>query len=208
MTGALLPEDHEVEDFIRLILFADGRVGVTEDPGVGVMSEERQHALLPPAALGNIVLLQQRVVAVMGNGVEIEIEGGAPCQTGLTEGIEPVTHQSGKADGVDAATVICQEGTLGNDIEAGKQSQTFIQYVAHDVAGAGVAKEFQRQQGADRMGSRDHLGTRQADAADETIKRDGREEREEEEQAAELGMDGPWLEIELFDIGNVGRGRS
>ena len=63
-TGPLLPELDEAKDLIVLLVLAQLAVGVAEDAGVGVLGQERQHTLLPSASLGDVVLLDQGVVAV------------------------------------------------------------------------------------------------------------------------------------------------
>jgi hypothetical protein len=76
----LLPEAGEVEGSAVLVFFPQVGVGVAEDVGLGIMDQEGQEALLPPASLGNVVPFHQGVVAVKGDGVEVEVEGRAPGQ--------------------------------------------------------------------------------------------------------------------------------
>ena len=78
--GPLLPELDEAEDLVVLLVLAQLAVGIAEDAGVGVLGQERQHPLLPPAPLGDIVLLDQGIVAVEGDGVEVEVERRPPFQ--------------------------------------------------------------------------------------------------------------------------------
>ena len=73
----------EAQDLVVLLLLAHLGIGVAEDVGVGVLGQKGQHPLLAAAALGDIVLLQQRVLAVEGDGVEIQVEGLAPGQAQL-----------------------------------------------------------------------------------------------------------------------------
>jgi hypothetical protein len=80
MASPLLPELDEAEDLIVLLVLAQLPVGIAEDAGFGVLGQERQHSLLPAAPLGDIVLLDQGVVAVKGDRVEVEVERRPPFQ--------------------------------------------------------------------------------------------------------------------------------
>src|SRR5260370_40758063 len=89
MAGTLFPEAHEGDDFIVVFVFAYLAVGVAKDARAGILGQESQDALLPPAALGNIVFFHESVVAVKGNGMEIDIERGTVSQSQAGEGVEP-----------------------------------------------------------------------------------------------------------------------
>jgi len=56
------------------------------------------------------------------------------------------------------------------------------------------------------MGGGDHLRAGEASLAEDAVEGENRQGREEEEEAAELGMEGTGPEIELLDVGD-GRGR-
>ena len=80
---------HEVEDLVVLLVLAQVGVGVAEDAGLGVLGQEGQDPLLPAAALGNVVFLHQGVFPVEGDGVEVQVEGGAARQPQPAHGVEP-----------------------------------------------------------------------------------------------------------------------
>ena len=79
MSGVLavraLPEGNEAEDLLGLLTLADVGVGVAESPSFGVLGEEGQDTGLAARARGDVVALEHRVVAIVGDGVEIKIEG-------------------------------------------------------------------------------------------------------------------------------------
>ena len=75
----LLPELDEAEDLVGLLALAQVGVGVAEGVAVGVLGQEGEDAVLAAAAHGDVVALDDGVLAVVGNGVEVEIEG-APRQ--------------------------------------------------------------------------------------------------------------------------------
>src|SRR3989442_13881463 len=72
-----LPEGDETEDLFRLLSLADIGVGVAEGPPLGVLCQEGQNTGLAARARGNVVTIEDRVFAVVGNGVESEFEGVA-----------------------------------------------------------------------------------------------------------------------------------
>src|SRR5208337_1350383 len=79
--GPLLPEPDETEDLVVLLVLAQFAVGVTEDAGLGVLDQEGQDALLSPAPLGYVVLLDQDIIAMEGDRVKVQIEGMTAWQT-------------------------------------------------------------------------------------------------------------------------------
>src|SRR3712207_7835158 len=60
--------------FRSLVLLAEVGPRVAEDAPLGVVGQEGEHALLAAAALGDVVLLHQGIVAVVRDGVEVEVE--------------------------------------------------------------------------------------------------------------------------------------
>jgi hypothetical protein len=74
LPGAVLPEFHETQDLVVLKIFAQRPVGVAKHPFVGILGEEGEHTLLSSAAFGDVVFLNQGVVAMIGDGVEIQVE--------------------------------------------------------------------------------------------------------------------------------------
>ena len=89
LSGPLLPELHEAEDLVVLLVLAQSGVGVAEHVGLGVLGQEGQDPLLPAAALGDVVLLDQGVFAVEGDGVEVQVERAAASQAQAADGVEP-----------------------------------------------------------------------------------------------------------------------
>ena len=82
LAGALAPGLGEAQDFVVLGVLAEAGVGPGEEAGVGVAGEEGEDASLAAAALGDVVAFEQSVVAVEGDGVEIEVEGASAAEVG------------------------------------------------------------------------------------------------------------------------------
>ena len=154
--GALLPEVDEAEDLVVLLVLPQLAVGVAEDARLGVLGQEGQHSLLAAAPLGDVVLLDQGILAVKRDGVEVQVERRPPLQSQAVDRVEPVAHQGRIAGRVDAATVFGEEGSLGDDVQSGEEGQPLVEHGAHDMAVAGAAEELQRQQRTHGTGGRDH----------------------------------------------------
>ena len=56
-------------------VLAYGSMGVGEEPGIDIVHRQREDALLAAAAPGDTVLLGQGIIAVVGNGVEVQVKG-------------------------------------------------------------------------------------------------------------------------------------
>src|SRR5208337_3186207 len=84
--GPFLPESDEAKDRVVLLVLAQFAVGVTEDAGLGVLDQEGQDALLSPAPLGYVVLLDQGIITMEGDRVKVQVEGMTACQTELAHG--------------------------------------------------------------------------------------------------------------------------
>ena len=110
-----LPESGEVKDLVILVILAQFPVGIAEDASRGILHQESQDALLPPAPLGDVVLLDQGILAMEGNRVKIQVEGSPAGQPEPVHGIEPTAHQLRVAGRSDPAAVLRQVGSFGDD---------------------------------------------------------------------------------------------
>jgi hypothetical protein len=138
--------------------------------------------------------------------MKVEIEGRTQTQAERADGIEPGAHQLGITRGVDAATVFGQEGAFGNDVQTGEQSESFIENIAHHMAVAGIAKEFERQQGTHGLAGGDHVRARQTGAAQHLIEFAGEQIGQKQKQTAELGAELTGPEIQGANVGDIGAG--
>ena len=204
--GPVLPEPDEAEDLVVLLILTQFTVGVAKDAGLGVLHQEGQNALLSPTPLGDVVLLDQGILAMEGDGVEIQVEGMTTGQTEPAHGVEPAAHQLGIAGWVDPATVLGQERSLGDDVQSGEEGQPRVQNDAHDMAVACRPEELQGQEGAEGAAGWDHLRSGESRRTEDAIERDRGEHGQEEEQAAELGLERLRAQIKLPDIGDIGCG--
>ena len=190
-----------------MFVLAQFAVGITEDAGLGVLHQEGQDALLSPAPLGHVVLLDQGVIAMEGDRVKVQVEGMTAWQTELAHGVEPAAHQLGVADRVDPATVLGQERSLGDDVQAGEKGQPLVQDHAHDMAVACRPEQLQGQERSHGAAGRDHLRSGEPRLLEDAVEGNRSQHRQKEEQTTEFGPERPWAQVELPDIGDIGRGR-
>src|SRR5438093_5180598 len=90
-----LPEGDEAEDLFGLLTLADAGVGVAEGPSRSVLGEEGQDTGLSARARGDVVALEHRVVAVVGDRVEIQMEGIAGEEVLPLQELVPGDEQTG-----------------------------------------------------------------------------------------------------------------
>ena len=118
-----LPEPDEAEDLIILLILTQFTIGVAKDASLCILRQEGQNALLSPTPLGHVVLLDQSILAMEGDGVKIQVEGMTSRQTEPSHGVKPAAHQLWIAGRVDPATVLGQERSLGDDVQASEEGQ-------------------------------------------------------------------------------------
>ena len=202
--GALSPGVDEAQDLVALGFLGELGVGPGEQARVGVAREEGEDAFLAAAALRDIVLLDQRVVAVIGNGMEVEIEGpsAAELDAEVVDGLVPAVHQPGKAAGVDAAGVFGQRCAFGHGIEAGEQREPRIEGLGHDVGGPSHAPQLEREQRAEGASGGDHRAARHVACLEHGVEIEPREIVGEQEQAAEAGAQAPGPKVEGAAVGD------
>src|SRR6266403_3565619 len=73
--GARLPELDEAQDFIVLLILAQIRIGIAEHLLLRILGEEGKDALLPAAALGDVVFFKERILPVKRDGMEVQVKG-------------------------------------------------------------------------------------------------------------------------------------
>jgi hypothetical protein len=201
MAGALFPELGEVENFVILIFFADIGVAIAKDLGGCILSHKGENPLLAPAPLGDIMLFNECVFPVEGDGVEVQIKGRAPFKAQSPHGVKPKAHQSWVGLGIHPAAIFGEEGAFGDRVQTGKKGQPLVEHIAHDMAVAGRAKEFESQKGANGASGRDHHGSGKSRLRDQVVKRDGSQKGNKKKEAAEFGVNRSGAEIKLSYIG-------
>src|ERR1700687_621399 len=129
-----LPEGDESKHLLGLVALADVGVGIAEYLAVGVLGQEGEDAGLAAAALGQIVRFDQRVLAEVGHGMEVEGEG-LTGPGGLSGQLTvPLGEQAGDLRWGDPRGIFRQEALLGHGIEPTEQREAFISHERHDVA--------------------------------------------------------------------------
>ena len=146
------------------------------------------------------MFLDKSILPVERDGMEIKVEGLAPSQTDLSCRIKPEAHEFRITGRIDSAAIFGQKRTLGSAVESGKQGQAHIKDLAHDMAVAGIAKEFESQERADRMRRRDHFRAWKTRPVEDFVQTDLDEVGQEKKEAAELGFKLPGSKIKTAYI--------
>ena len=83
---------------------------------------------MPTTALADEVFFDERRVAVVGSGGEVQVEGPAPTQVQAEGGnrVKPAMQEVFGEVGIPARGLLGPCGALGDGIESGKQGQPFV----------------------------------------------------------------------------------
>jgi len=153
------PEVDETEDLLRLLALADVGVGVAEHLAVGILGEEREDAGLAATSLGQVVRFDHRVLAEVGHGMEVEIEGLAGEQRFAGQLLMPEAGQARDLLRGDLRGIFGQEAALRHRVETAEQREPLVGHQSHDVALAFDRPQLECQRGTQRMRGRDHART-------------------------------------------------
>jgi hypothetical protein len=127
------------------------------------MGKEDEDTPLAAAALRDVVTLDDRILPVVGHGVEVEIErlSGEERVLAAKPGV-PGDQELGSHGGRDARGIFREIALLRGAIEPAEQSQPRVGDQCHDVALAFDGPELEHQARAQCMACGDHLRAGQA----------------------------------------------
>ena len=168
--GPLLPEFDEAEDLVVLLVLAQARRWRSRRLGC-----RRPGPKMPasPSAVGSAwrrsASRPARPRRERGSCGSRGRTMSPSCRPEPADRVEPAAHQLRVAGRRDAATVLGEERSLGDDVQAGEEGQPLVEDGAHDVAVAGVAEELQRQQRPDGTAGRDHLRAGETDCGQQLV---------------------------------------
>ena len=183
-----LPEVEKAEHRLGLLALSQVRIGVAERAGIGVLGEEDQDAGLAPAALGHIVALDARVRAVVGHGVEVEVErtGGEQRLVAAHRAV-PGAEQGAGVFRRDARGVLAEIALLRDAVESAEQPQPLVGHQRHHVALALDGPELEREAGTQRVGAGDHLRAGQPGGVGHRLEPQAHQVGHEQEQSPAAG---------------------
>ncbi len=92
------------------------------------------------------MIVQAAGIAAIGDGMEVEIEGLRFREQERRQLGDPGGEELFLVAALGAIGVIAGEGFLGENVETGEDSQSFIEVEVVDVAMALLVKEFQDQE--------------------------------------------------------------
>jgi hypothetical protein len=153
----LVPEFDETHQFAGLVGAGQIGVGVAQDPALLLLSEEAEHTGTGLALPGDIVRVQSRGIAPKGDGMEVQGEvipvGEEPgCQCGDPAREEPLLMIT-----LGAIGVFGSERRLGQDVQAGEETEWLITVEITDVTPSLLIQQLQGEQAQQRAGGGDHV---------------------------------------------------
>src|SRR5437016_12343301 len=124
MTGKLavsaVPRSDGLANLLRLLAFAQIRIGVAEPVAASILSEKDQHAWLAAATGRDIVPFHHRVFAVKRYGMKIQIEGFSGQEFASLDAVVPSSQEPSRFAVIDSARVFRKIAFLGEGIQAGE----------------------------------------------------------------------------------------
>ena len=165
-----MPVVGEGEDLAGLLGLGDFGVGVDHFGAGVVLGEEGQHR---PGALGaarHVVFLQHGVVAVVADGVEVEVESfSAAGHSEWPQCLDKSGEQFGVGFAGHPVGVGADVGGLGQRGQPERVREPGVVGERVDVVGAVAACALRQQQGADRLPGGDGAGGRIASLPDQLV---------------------------------------
>ena len=188
--GGVLPVVGEGDDLAGLLGLGDLGVGVDHLGAGVVLGEEGEHGAGALGAARYVVFLQRGVLAVVADGVEVEVE--AFCAAGHSEWAQRL-DQAGEQVGVGVAAhpvgVGAGVGGLGQRGQPQTEREPGVVGQRVDVMGAVAARALGQQQGADGLPGGDRRGGGVAGLGDQFGQAERGHRREQQQQSGVLTRD-------------------
>lgn len=144
--GDLMPELDEPHQFAVLIAAGQIGVGVAQAAARLLQCEEGENARPGLASQRQIVAVECRGVAPVGDRVEVEGEpvGGREHQWG--QGLDPTLQEAQLLGAFGPVGVVGGEGLLRGDVEASEQADGLVAVEVVDVTAPLLVEQLQRQE--------------------------------------------------------------
>lgn len=159
-------------------------------PAFLLLGEEAEHAGAGLAAAWLIVVFQLGLVAAIRDGVEIEVEDFGFGKQLRRELADPTAQEFFLVASLGAIRISGRERFLGQDVEAGEESEGFVEIEIVDVTAAFLVEEFEDEQTEHGVGSGNHARARIACIAHQAIQAELGEQRQEQEEPGNARADG------------------
>jgi hypothetical protein len=197
-----LPELDEAKHLLGLVPLAEVGVRIAERVRIGILSEEDQHARLSPAAHRHEVLLDGRMLTVVGHRVKVEVEGLAREDRLSRDVGMPGRQQPHRLGVIDPTGVLGEKALLREDVQSGKQAKPVVGQQGHHVALPFDRPELQGQRRPRGMARRNHLRARQPGILDRAVEVEPDQIRHKEEEATAGGRKATRRQREGPDVGH------
>ena len=204
VASALLPELDEAEYLVVLLVLDANRHWHSRTRGFGILGQESQDPLLLAAPLGNIVFFDQRVLPVKGDRMEVQVEGISPRNPEPLTASNQVRISFGIAAGSMRQLYSVRKERLGTTFSPANKASPSSSTALMTWLWRAVPKSFspkRRSHGTGAAGTIFEPGKPTWPAPD---RRSWPANRQEQEQAAELGLDLPRCQVELADVSDIG----
>jgi hypothetical protein len=155
-----------------------------------LLGEEGEHAGAGLATAWLVVVFQLGLLTAVRDGVEIEVEDFGLGKQPRRELADPGAQELFLVMALGAIRIIGRERFLRQDIEAGEESEGFIEIEVVDMTAAFLVEEFEDQQTEDGVGGGNHARAGVASVANQALEAELGEQRHKQEQPGDTCADG------------------
>ena len=163
----LLPEGQEVEDLFVCFFLVDVRGRIKEQLGRGILGKKGQGPFHPLSPGPSPMFLKDRLIAVMRDGVEIQIDDAPVIQSQMGGLLYNSLLELQDMDLIEAIGVGGHGRALGQHVETGEETRTGIKGMISHVGVPLRADELHGQKREEVTDCRNDLGPRQPRGTDQ-----------------------------------------
>ena len=163
----LIPKGQDIDHLLIGLVLHDVGSRIKNKLGSGILGEEGQGTLHPFSPGTGPMLLQDRFISIMGNGVKVQIDDAPIVEPQFRGLFDKGLLELQDMNFIQGIGIGGHRRALGQDIEPGEQPQAGIEGVVSHVGVSLRADELQGQKGQKIVDRRNGLGPRQASGTDQ-----------------------------------------
>ena len=200
-----MPELDEAHQLAILVGPSQVGVGVAQAATLLFQCEEAQHARPGDPAAWEVMPIEARWLAAVGDGMEVEREPRGIGEHHWSQRFDPPLQESLLLVPTSAVRIIGCERLLGENVEPGEQAEGLVEVEVSDRAAALLVEELQRQQGQHRSRGGDHCRAGILGRRDQAVEAQLRQQGREEEDAGHACAEGsPRREAQCSAVRDLG----
>ena len=170
-----------MHQFPRLIRARQVGVGIAQDPALGLLREEAEDTGAGLAAAGQEVVLQGRGIAPERDGMKVQREALCLGEQEWCQGGDPAGEELRLVAPLRAVGVVGGERGLGQDVEAGEETEGLVEVEIADVTVPFLVEQLEGEQAQQGGGGGHHLRAGIARTLDDLVEVEASQQGQEQE---------------------------